>query len=214
MSEPSPIEILVATRNIGKVREISDALSSLPVRLRHLDEFPMVTEVEETGTTYAANAALKALRYSEQTGLYALADDSGLEVDALGGIPGIFSNRFAGNGASDQERIDKLLHLLSQKQDNNRSARFVCSMVFARWLQATSHQQSPETRVLHVSEGRCEGRIGTIGVGTNGFGFDPVFIPDGYDKSFGELDDQTKAVISHRAKALAKMREFLVSFLR
>ncbi len=212
MSSSSPIEVLLATWNRGKVREIQEALHRLPVQLRHLDEFPAVADVEETGATYAENAELKALSYSKQTGLYALADDSGLEVDALGGIPGICSNRFAGDDASDQDRINRLLNLLSQKPDTDRTARFVCSMVFARWPPAASGQSNEKPEVIHVAEGTCEGRIGNRAVGINGFGFDPVFIPEGYDQSFGELDDQTKAVISHRAKALARMREFLDGF--
>ena len=211
MKAKTQLEILVATRNRGKVTELSEALRDLPLRLRRLDEFANIEDVEETGNTYAENAALKAVGYSEQTGLYSLADDSGLEVDALGGMPGLFSNRFGGHGVSDQDRIRKLLKLIADKPAAERTARFVCHMAFVR-----SPNSPPSIRddgVIHVSEGTCEGHIADVPAGQNGFGFDPIFVPAGYDKTFGQLDDQTKGRISHRAKALFKMREFLKGFL-
>ena len=122
----------MATRNRGKVREIQEALSSLPVKLRYLEEFGNVSTVDEVGQTYQENAVLKALGYSKQTGLLALADDSGLEVDALGGMPGVFSARFAGEHSSDHQRIEKLLAALSDS-DRQRTARFVCCMALAGW---------------------------------------------------------------------------------
>ena len=122
------LEILIATRNAGKVREIQETLSSLPIKLRYLEEFANVSTVPEDGLTYEENAVLKALGYSRQTGICALADDSGLEVDALGGMPGVFSARFAGEHASDRKRIEKLLMALAEFEGSKRSARFVCCM--------------------------------------------------------------------------------------
>lgn len=202
------LEILVASRNPGKIREIQEALRLSPVKLRYLEEFPNVSPVDEVGRTYEENAVLKAWSYSRQTGVCALADDSGLEVDALGGIPGVFSARFGGDHASDPERINKLLAALSQHSDKKRTARFVCCMVLVGWQpeQETLNGYSP---LLMVTEGRCEGVIAQVSRGTNGFGFDPVFVPAGYDATFAELPDEVKATISHRAQALHPMRAFL-----
>ena len=119
-------EILIATHNPGKIREVQEALHSFPVKLRYLDEFAHVSSVDEVGRTYEENAALKALGYARQTGVCALADDSGLEVDSLGGKPGVFSARFGGEHASDPDRIQKLLTALSQHRSSDRGARFVC----------------------------------------------------------------------------------------
>src|SRR6185295_19187450 len=126
MTSAPNFKILIATHNLGKVREVRQALQSLPVTLVSLSDFSHVSLVKEVGRTYEENAVLKALSYAEQTGLCALADDSGLEVDALGGEPGVLSARFAGEDASDSERIQKLLTTLIQ-HGNDRSARFVCS---------------------------------------------------------------------------------------
>jgi XTP/dITP diphosphohydrolase len=202
------IEIVVATRNPGKVVEIQEALSSLPVKLRYLEEFPNVSTVDEVGRTYEENAVLKALEYSKQTGLLALGDDSGLEVDVLDGKPGVFSARFAGENASDQQRIEKLLAALAHG-DHKRTARFVCCMALAG-CELKEHQVGRDgPQLLRVTEGRCEGAIATEAQGANGFGFDPVFVPAGYDATFAELPSTLKRQISHRALALAAMRDFL-----
>src|SRR5436309_3777928 len=118
-------ELLIATRNTGKVFELQSLLASLPIRLRSLTEFPEIADVAETGTTFAENAALKAREYATQTHLWSLADDSGLEVDALGGAPGIYSARYGGAGASDADRIELVLKSLSQSSETDRHARFV-----------------------------------------------------------------------------------------
>jgi XTP/dITP diphosphohydrolase len=205
-------EILVATRNSGKIREIRDALRSLPVRLRHLDEFPNVSSIEEVGQTYQENALLKAVGYSKQTGLCALADDSGLEVDALGGMPGVFSARFGGEEASDAERIEKLLTMLSEHPDTKRTARFVCCVALAGW-QGVEQPMIQDPLLLKVTEARCEGYIANAASGTSGFGFDPVFVPEDYSMTFAELPHEVKATISHRALALKAMRRFLDRWL-
>lgn len=197
--EPLPFELLIATRNPGKLDEVRSLLRSLPLHLRSLTEFPATTEVDETGATFAENAILKAQSYAQQTGMWALADDSGLEVYALGGAPGIYSARYAGEGAADADRITRLLAELSGTEDQRREARFTCSVAIA----------TPEARIINVSHGTCEGRIAHAPRGDNGFGYDPIFVPDGYKQSFGELSSEIKDVISHRARALEATRQFL-----
>jgi XTP/dITP diphosphohydrolase len=204
----SPLEILVATRNPGKIREMHEALRPSQIELRYLHEFPDVTSVDEVGRTYEENAILKALGYSKQTGICALADDSGLEVDALGGMPGVVSARFAGHRASDHERIEKLLAAISECPYQARTARFVCCMALAGW-QPDKNSDRGEPSLLSVTEGKCEGVIATAPRGALGFGFDPVFVPGGYSETFSELPAQVKNSISHRALALVAMRDFL-----
>ena len=207
------LEVLIATRNAGKIIELQDALRELPITLRLLSEFPAVSPVEEVGETYQENAILKAIGYSSQTGICALADDSGLEVDALGGIPGVLSARFGGENASDGDRTEKLLNALTPYQDKQRAARFVCCMAFANGQMIDSEGRATEPQVLNVSEGTCEGLIALQQRGTRGFGYDPIFIPHGYAETFGELPEEVKSVMSHRAKALTAMRAFLSQFL-
>ena len=202
------LEILVATRNTGKIREIREAFLSSAIRLRYLDEFPNVSAVDEIGRTYEENAVLKASGYSKQTGVWALADDSGLEVDALGGMPGVLSARFGGNHASDDERIEKLLEALSQHPYKKRTARFVCCMALVACQPKEDTVNTADPRLLHVTEGRCEGVIAQASRGTNGFGFDPVFVPNPYHATFAELPAEVKTLISHRARALTAMRVF------
>ncbi len=205
------LKVLIATGNLGKLREIGESLRGLPLTLRYLQEFPDVPPVEEVGQTYKENAILKALSYSKHTGVFALADDSGLEVDALGGAPGVLSARYGGDHASDRERTEKLLMALSRYPGQARTARFVCCMVLAGWRRGEDQPYNADAKVLHVSEGKCEGVIIERPRGNNGFGYDPVFVPTGYDRTFGELPAKIKDVISHRAQALAAMRQFLKS---
>lgn len=203
MTENRKKELLIATRNPGKVCEVKMLLEALPLRLRSLAEFPEVLEVEETGATFAENAALKARSYAAQTQLWTLADDSGLEVEALDGAPGIFSARYAGGAhASDAERIAHLLAELSRTGDTERRARFVCVIAIT----------DPDARLVNTSTGTCEGSIAFVPRGVGGFGYDPVFIPDGYRQSFGELSPEIKQRISHRARALDAARTFLLDY--
>lgn len=194
-------ELLIATRNAGKLREMQELLTPFQWRVRNLSEFPQVEEVEETGTTFVENATLKAEGYSGATQLWTLADDSGLEVDALGGAPGIYSARYAGAQASDIERINRLLSKLSQVSESERRARFVCALAIA----------NPQAHVVYTALGYCEGHIAHAPRGVGGFGYDPIFIPDGYAQTFAELAADIKQRISHRAQALEKARVFLTS---
>jgi XTP/dITP diphosphohydrolase len=186
-------ELLVATNNAGKVRELSQLLSDFPLSLRLLGEFSDIVEAEETGETFAENASIKALHYSAHTRLLTLSDDSGLVVDALGGTPGVRSARYAGREATYAERMSKLLGELDATGDSERRARFVCVIAVA----------DPSAGTLHTFEGACEGRIARAPRGTGGFGYDPLFIPDGRDRTFGELPADVKHSLSHRARALA-----------
>ena len=193
--------LLLGTRNAGKVREIETILGDVPWRLRSLNEFANVGVAAETAPTYAENAIAKAQFYARATGLYVLADDSGLEVAALGGAPGVFSARYAGEAASDADRRALLLSELAQLPASDRRARFVCVVAIT----------TPEGEVLNTSDGVCEGRMIFEERGTNGFGYDPLFVPDGFDQTFAELSDSIKNRISHRARALLRMREFLIA---
>jgi XTP/dITP diphosphohydrolase len=192
-------ELLIGTSNPGKVKEIQASLSELPLRLRVLSDYPDLAPPAETGATYFENAIIKAQAYAAQTGLCALADDSGLEVVALGGAPGLRSARFGRPALSDSERCKFLLHKLSQASGEDRSARFVCVMAIA----------DPILGVINIAEGKCLGIIAEIESGSSGFGFDPVFIPHGYRLTFAELPVETKNRISHRAVALLRTREML-----
>lgn len=205
-------ELLVATRNPGKICEIQEALSVSPLKLRYLDEFPNISPVDEIGETYLENALLKAQGYSSQTGVCALADDSGLEVDALGGLPGILSARFAGEHISNRARNDKLLAAMSQHSEKKRTARFICFMA----LVGRGREEEPlrhDPQLLKSTQGKCEGLIAQASSGSNGFGFDPVFVPHGYNRTFAELPHEVKATISHRALALQEMKEFFDHWL-
>jgi XTP/dITP diphosphohydrolase len=192
-------ELLVATNNAGKVRELALALEDLPLRLRLLKDFAEVVEPEETGETFADNAALKALYYSAHAGVLTLSDDSGLVVDALGGAPGVRSARYMGPDATYSERMTRLLEEIDATGDRERRARFVCVIAVAE----------PSTGELIIFEGRCEGRIAREPRGTGGFGYDPVFIPEGHTQTFGELPDEVKRKISHRALAVEAASRYL-----
>lgn len=195
--------LLLGTRNPGKIQEIKLIIGDLGLELRSLQEFENVEVPEEDADTYAGNAILKAQFYARTTGMLALADDSGLEVEALGGTPGVLSARYAGEHATDADRRNLLLSELAESGSENRRARFVCAIAIAR----------ADGEVLNVSEGICEGAITLAPRGDSGFGYDPLFVPDGYDQTFGELSDEIKNRISHRARALMKLREFLSGLL-
>ncbi len=196
------LELLVATNNEGKVAELKKLLSDFPVRLRSLREFADASDVAETGKSFRENAALKAHGYALQTNLWALADDSGLEVAALDGAPGIFSARYAGENANDREKINKLLRELNEKQPAERFARFVCAMAIA----------DEKGEIKFVAEGVCDGRISMEPRGNNGFGYDPIFIPEEFNETFGELSNDIKRQISHRARAFKQIIQYLRYF--
>lgn len=191
--------LLLGTRNPGKVIEIVSILADSGWSFTSLQEFPNVGEAEENFVTFAENAIAKAQFYASATGLCALADDSGLEVEALGGAPGVFSARYAGVNATDADRRALLLSELTRLDDPNRRARFVAVVAISK----------PNGEILNLSEGICEGTITFQPRGAGGFGYDPLFIPDGYTQTFAELPDTIKNQISHRARALRGTREFL-----
>ena len=194
--------LLLGTRNPGKLREITSILDGSGWSFSSLQEFDHIGSAEENGTTYSENAIAKAQFYAAETGLIALADDSGLEVSALSGAPGVHSARYAGEHASDADRRQLLLSELSNNSD--RRARFVCVVAIAH----------PSGSVLNISEGICSGTLTSEPRGHGGFGYDPLFIPNGHTQTFAELPDSLKNLISHRALALAQTKEFLATDLR
>lgn len=198
----SPLKrLLIGTWNPGKIVEVNSMLEGLPIELTSLAEFRGLSVVKETGQTFIDNAALKAQGYALQTGLWTISDDSGLEVDALDGAPGVLSARFAGEEASDAERISLLLSKLSLIPEKRRTARFVCATAVS----------DADGRLVYSTTGICEGRLSFHPRGSNGFGYDPVFVPDGYHLTLAELGVEVKNQISHRARALAATRDFLLT---
>lgn len=194
-------KLLLATSNQGKIREFTGLLSGLQIQVVGLNEF-RVDEVEETGTTFEQNARLKALGYARQTGLIAIADDSGLEVNALNGRPGVLSARYGGSEMPFDRKLELLLQEIQQSGCVDRSARFVSAAAIA---DATGE-------ILLTTEGTCEGSIARDPRGSRGFGYDPIFIPNGYTETFGELADEVKAQISHRARSFREIIPFLRQF--
>jgi XTP/dITP diphosphohydrolase len=192
-----PARLLLATANQGKLRELRTILDGLPVELVGLDEAGLgePPEVEETGDTFLENALLKGRAYAAWSGLAAVADDSGLEVDALGGAPGVRSARYAGPGGGDQANLAKLLAALDGVPPQRRTARFRCAAVLV----------DPAAGEWHA-EAAWEGRILTAPRGSGGFGYDPVFLPDGWEQTSAEVDQATKDAASHRGKAFRSLR--------
>jgi len=182
--------LLVATHNTGKVREYRELLARLPLEVTYLDAEGIALNVEETGATLTENAVLKARTYAAVSGLWAWADDSGLEVDALRGAPGVLSARFAGPGSNDADRYRKLLDSLAGVPWSQRSARFRCIVAIA----------TPAGDV-QVAEGTCEGIIAFGPVGQNGFGYDPVFYMPEHGATMAQLAPDLKNMISHRGRA-------------
>ena len=193
----SEAELLIATSNEGKLREARAILKDLPFVTRSLAGYPFIEPITETGVTFVENATLKAMGYARQTKVLTLADDSGLEVEALNGAPGVWSARYMDEHASYFDRNESLLSKLQGEQ--NRAARFVCAVVIA----------DAEGRLLNVSTGICVGHIANSQRGSGGFGYDPIFIPAGFEKTFAELPSLLKNRISHRAQALNDARAFL-----
>lgn len=186
------IELVVATRNRHKTAEIQDILGP-EVGVRDLGAHPEVREMRESGISFEENAKLKALAASKQLPALVIADDSGLEVDALGGAPGIYSARYAGENATDRDKIDKLLRELARVRatGDQRGARFRCVVALAR-----------NGNLLDTFAGTVEGRIANEERGDSGFGYDPIFVPEGFQQTLGELPTEVKNTISHRAKAI------------
>ena len=193
--------LLIGSRNPGKIREIKLAMDGLPLTLKSLDRVGNLSVPKELGETYAENAIIKATDYGRQTGMCVLADDSGLEVNWLKGAPGLHSARFG--AGSDSDRVELLLAKLIEAANGDRRARFVSVVAIVH----------PTVGVLNVAEGECRGRISRAPLGSNGFGYDPVFVPDGYELTFAQLPNEVKARISHRAKSLALTRDFLMGLL-
>jgi len=192
--------IVVASSNEGKVKELAGFLNGAPVRVTILPNAGAILEGTEGRSDYEANAVAKARRAAEASGNLSLGEDSGLEVDCLGGAPGPLSARFVSASASPDERNEALLQKLSGVPRDKRTARFVSVVAIAE-----------ANGEVHIFRGECEGRIAFEAAGEHGFGYDPLFIPDRYDRTFGELSADVKNRISHRAVAMAQAREYLVS---
>jgi XTP/dITP diphosphohydrolase len=192
------LEIVLATTNPGKVAEIEEIMSGLPIRFLTRDDVVSWPSINESGTSYLQNALIKARTLARVTGRPALADDSGIEVDALDGAPGVRSARFSGPDASDAKNNSKLADLMREVPADNRKARYRCAAVVVM----------PDGSEI-VAEGSCEGTIAMRPAGESGFGYDPWFIPSGHESTFGQLSAETKHAISHRGKALRRLADKL-----
>jgi XTP/dITP diphosphohydrolase len=230
----SPIEestiptLLIATSNKGKVTEIASLLEGLDCRAIGLEDLPQVPPpVEETGTTFVENAIIKADYYHAASGLLTLADDSGLEVDALDGRPGVYSARYGGEGLSSDQQIALLLEEMKNAPEEKRTARFVCVVALVGAAGATSDKRnfdwhpdralvdSPvRPRIRQTFEGRCEGRIALAPRGAGGFGYDPIFIDTELGRTFAELSPEEKSSRSHRGKALRAAIRYIEMLLK
>jgi len=196
------LELVVATKNLGKIREIRKALKGFEFRIYTLIDFPDVPEIREDGRSFSENALRKGRFYSKYFGKLAIADDSGLEVDALGGLPGIRSARYAGERASNRENNRKLLKEMEGIRLSKRGANFKCAIAVV----------SPDGREA-IAEGTCKGRIGFKEVGKKGFGYDPLFLLPQYGKTMAQLSIEEKNRISHRGKALRKLGKIIQAFM-
>jgi XTP/dITP diphosphohydrolase len=196
--------LLIATNNPGKAREYEELLAGLPVAITYPAQEQLLLEVDECGDTFEENARIKALAYAHASGLLTLADDSGLEVDILGGAPGVRSARYAGHDATDGDRNRKLLSELAYVPAASRSARFRCVVALVQ----------PDG-AIYTEEGTCEGMIGFAPRGEHGFGYDPLFVVKGHGgQTMAELDPELKNRISHRARAITAARPILARILR
>jgi XTP/dITP diphosphohydrolase len=197
------MKILVATHNRGKLREFAELLAGLPIEWVSLDDVGITEEIEETGETFEANARLKAAGYARLSNLLTLADDSGLEVDALGGEPGVFSARYGGPDTNDVDRYEMVLEKLKGVPDERRAARFRCVVAVA-----------VPGGELFTAEGVVEGAIAHGPRGSNGFGYDPIFWMSGYGATLAELGPDIKNRISHRGRAVQAIRPRLKSLIQ
>jgi len=196
------MELVVATRNKDKLKEIKTLLKGFPVDVYSLDSFKGVPEVIEDGETLEENALKKAVQVSQYLKKFVIADDSGLEVEYLNGQPGVYSARFSGKSATYKSNNKKLLGLLKGLPPVKRKACFRCVIGIA-----------DKGRVIGVAEGRCRGIIASKSMGKNGFGYDPVFIPHGFRKTFGQMSASQKNKISHRHKALLSAKKIISEYL-
>ncbi len=195
-------QIVLGTKNQYKLRELKRLLKGSGFRVLSLNDFPRCPEVVENGKTFEANARKKASTYAKFTKTLTLADDSGLAVFSLNGRPGVYSARFAGSGCTYDDNNKKLLRLLAKKPNSSRWAKFVCVMALY-----------DGGKFVAVVKGECYGRIADSSKGKNGFGYDPVFIPRGFSKTFAELSPRVKNKISHRGKALRAAKEAVLRYL-
>lgn len=201
MSNRPSYRLVVATSNLGKLKEISEILKALPLELcRPIEVLGYAPEVTEDADTFVANACLKAQAIARLTQCYALADDSGLEVDALGGAPGVRSARYASEHATDADNNRALLEALARCGHPESAARFRCAMALA----------APDGTILETTEGTCEGRVRSVARGTLGFGYDPLFVVTELgERAMAELEPEEKNAVSHRGRALARMATVL-----
>jgi len=197
MNSAQKLKIVLATRNNDKIQEIKEVLKGLKIDILILDQFPGIPEVVEDGQTIAENALKKAKVVSDATHLLALADDTGLEVDYLGGRPGVYSSRFAGEEATYDDNCNKLLKLMKEVPKEQRTARFRCVIAIIG------------STIETIAEGVCEGFIINEKRGTQGFGYDPIFYVPEYDQTFAEMSLSLKTEISHRGIALKQARKIL-----
>ncbi len=193
-----PTQMIFATMNQGKLKEVQEVLVGLPIELLSLRDYPRIPEVIEDGLTFAENALKKARAVFQATGLTTLADDSGLCVDALEGRPGVFSARYAGQGASDEENYKKVLEEMKHVPEAARSAHFVCVL-------ALVEPNGQET----VFEGSCLGKITREPRGDKGFGYDPIFFFEPMAVTFAQIDSAAKSIVSHRGKALREFAAYM-----
>lgn len=208
-------KLLVATHNPGKVREYRELLAGLLLEVTYLDAEGIDLEVDETGATFAENASLKAAAYARSSGLWTWADDSGLEVDALDGAPGVYSSRYAGPGASDADRYRKLLDALTGVPWDRRTARFRCTVALAIPHRGPGALEASDSWVgeIRTADGVCEGVIAFGPTGDNGFGYDPVFYLPEHGLTMAQLAPEVKNQISHRGRAARAAAEILATIL-
>jgi XTP/dITP diphosphohydrolase len=197
----TPRQLVIATGNPHKIEEFREILAGAPFELVSTAQLGVYIEVEETGATFAENAILKAVAYANATGLLVMADDSGLEIDALGGEPGVYSARWAGEGMSYPERFRILLERLAGVPEERRTARYRCVIALA---------EPAPVGLLGQAEGTVEGRIAEAPHGSGGFGYDPIFFVPEFGRTFGEMSPAEKHGISHRARAAAGARAILL----
>ena len=205
MIESQPVRVLIATQNAGKVREFRRLLAQVPAMFVGLEELPRITAPEEDGSTFLANAITKARYYSQHFGEIALADDSGLVVDALDGAPGVHSARYGGDGLSDMDRLHLLLNNLEGVPKEHRTARFECAIAVAN--------PQCQGEFMHAT-GTVEGRIIFEPRGCNGFGYDPIFVPTGKTRTTAEMSADEKDSLSHRARAIEAIVPTLSGLIR